>query len=289
MRVKYGSSPSPDRDEPVRNAPHSAAMPGAWRAGSSHAKHGGGVRGYASETPDFPACHANSLTPPHDQVDSAPHCPAMSGGHGDLIIYGWVPSPRFARGGTRSLAQLPFLLLAVFGLYLIGEGAIIPAKAWLAQILLDRAFEQSRAQHRPVKAWPWADAVPIARIRVPRLGVEQIVLSGGSGEAMAFGPTLLPGGGRLGERGTAVLAAHRDTHFRFLADLRPGDLILVERSDGPTLRYRAGAGRVVRKDRFAVDRHATRPRLALTTCWPIGGSGRGPWRYVVGTIPETSG
>ena len=187
-------------------------------------------------------------------------------------------SPRFARGG---IIRLPFLLLAALGLFLIARGAVIPAKAWVAQILLDRAFERSRAEHRPIRAWSWADAVPLARIRVPRLGVEEIVLSGGSGEAMAFGPTLLPGGGRLGERGTAVLAAHRDTHVRFLGEVRPGDLILVERTDGRTLRYRAGAGRIVRKDRFGIDRHAPRSRLALVTCWPIGGSARGPLRYVV--------
>ena len=187
-------------------------------------------------------------------------------------------SPRIARGG---IIRLPFFLLAAFGLVLVAQGAVIPAKAWLAQILLDRAFEQSRARHRPVRAWPWADSVPVARIRVPRLGVEEIVLSGGSGEALAFGPTLLPGGGRLGERGTAVLAGHRDTHFHFLGEVRPGDVVLVERTDGRTLRYRAGSGRVVRKDRFGIDRHAIRSRLALVTCWPIGGSGRGPRRYVL--------
>ena len=120
--------------------------------------------------------------------------------------------------GRRALARLLFLLLAACGLILIGQGAIIPAKAWAAQILLERAFAESRATGRPARPWPWADATPVARIRVERLGVDEIVLSGGSGEAMAFGPTLLPGGGRLGERGTAVFAAHRDTHFRFLGD-----------------------------------------------------------------------
>lgn len=183
--------------------------------------------------------------------------------------------------GRRALARLPFLLLAAAGLWLIVQGAIIPAKARLAQVLLDRAFAQSAATGRPVRPWPWADAAPVARIRVPRLGVEEIVLSGGSGEALAFGPTLLPGGGVLGARGTAVFAAHRDTHFRFLAELRPGDLIEVEPVNGPTLRYRASRGRIVRYDGFGVDRHATRPSIALVTCWPIGGSGRGPLRYVV--------
>jgi sortase A len=172
-------------------------------------------------------------------------------------------------------------LLAACGLWLIGQGAIIPAKAWLAQILLERAFAQGVASRQPTRAWPWADARPIARIRVPRLGVDEIVLSGGSGEAMAFGPTLLPGGGRLGERGTAVFAAHRDTHFRFLKDVKPGDLVLVDEINGRTMRYRAGPGRVVRNDGYGVDRHAARPSIAMVTCWPIGGSGRGPLRYVV--------
>lgn len=187
--------------------------------------------------------------------------------------------------GRRALARLPFLLLAVLGLWLIGQGAVIPAKAWLAQTLLERAFAESLATGASAKPWPWADAAPVARIRVPRLGVEEIVLSGGSGEAMAFGPTLLPGGGRLGERGTAVFAAHRDTHFRFLADLRPGDIIEVQEINGRTMRYRAGPGRVVRYDGFGVDRHARRPSLALATCWPISGTGRGPLRYVISAEP----
>ena len=181
----------------------------------------------------------------------------------------------------RALARLPFLLFAACGLTLIGQGAIIPLKAALAQILLERAFAESVASGRAVRPWPWADAAPIARIRVPRLGVEQIVLSGGSGEAMAFGPTLLPGGGRLGARGTIVFAAHRDTHFRFLGVLRPGDVIEVQEVSGRMTRYRARAGRVVRYDAFGVDRHAARPSIALVTCWPIGGTGRGPLRYVV--------
>ena len=181
----------------------------------------------------------------------------------------------------RALARLPILLLAGCGLWMIGQAAVIPAKAWVAQILLERAFAESVAAGGPVRPWPWADAAPIARIRVPRLGVDQIALSGGSGEALAFGPTLLPRSGRLGERGTAVFAAHRDTHFRFLAELRPGELIEVEEVSGRTTRYRARVVRVVRYDAFGIDRHATRSSIALVTCWPIGGSGRGPLRYVV--------
>jgi len=189
------------------------------------------------------------------------------------------------RAAGRALARFLCLLLAAGGLLLVARGAAIPAKAWAAQRLLDRAFAATVAAGRPVRPWPWADAAPVARLRVPRLGVSEIVLSGGSGEALAFGPTLLPGGARPGERGTAVFAAHRDTHFRFLAALREGDLVEVEDAAGRVHRYRAGAGRIVRHDRFAIDRHAARPAIALVTCWPLGGAGRGPLRYVVRAEP----
>ena len=180
----------------------------------------------------------------------------------------------------RALLRLGFALLAAAGLWLAAKGAWIPAKAALAQILLERAFAAS-ASGASVKPWPWADAAPIARIRIPRLGVDQIVLSGGSGEAMAFGPTLMPGSGELGERGTAVVAAHRDTHFRPLRHVRTGDEILVEGSDGRITRYRVTGTRVVRRDGYALARHPAEPSLALVTCWPFDAAERGPLRYVV--------
>lgn len=195
-----------------------------------------------------------------------------------------LTGPVFAKGGRvrwRALARLPLILILITGLALVGRGAVIPAKAVLAQILLERAFVRSLSTQAPVKAWPWADSAPVARISVPRLDVTEIVLSGGSGEAMAFGPTLMPGGAAPGERGTAVFAAHRDTHFRFLKDVRPGDVVVVDGIDGSRASYRVLGGQVVRHDRFAIDRHTRVPMIALTTCWPFGSDVHGPWRYVV--------
>lgn len=179
------------------------------------------------------------------------------------------------------LLRLPLILAIIGGLSLMGQGLVVPVKAAVAQVLLERAFDRARDTGRPVKAWPWADTAPTARISVPRLGVSQVVLSGGSGEALAFGPTLLPGSAALGRRGTAVFAAHRDTHFSFLKDLRRDDLIVVETVSGQRLEYRVSGGAVVRRDRFGVDRHASQPSIALTTCWPFNASERGPWRFVV--------
>lgn len=174
---------------------------------------------------------------------------------------------------------LPTLLLAALclaGLALVARGAVIPAKAWVAQILLDRAFDRSLASHQPVKPWPWADTVPVARITVPHLGVSEIVLSGGSGQAMAFGPTLMPG-----KRAVTIMAAHRDTHFAFLRDVRPGDEVRVRTVTGENLEYRIVRAQVVRWDRFAYPANPARPLLALTTCYPFGATRHGPLRYVL--------
>jgi sortase A len=182
---------------------------------------------------------------------------------------------------ARGLTRMVLICLGVVGLVQLAIGTMIPVKAVVAQILLERAFDKSVAMHQPQRPWSWADMAPIARITMPRLGVSRIVIDTGSGQAMAFGPTLLPGAAALDEPGTSVIAAHRDTHFRFLQNARRGDLILVEGLDGVTRRYRITGRRVVRWDRFAISSDHADRRLALTTCYPFGAQVHGPWRYVV--------
>lgn len=184
------------------------------------------------------------------------------------------------RKGRRALGRaLPNTLLiglCIIGLSLMARGAMIPAKAWVAQILLDRAFDKSLLQHKPVKPWFWADTVPIARISLPRLGVSQVVLSGGSGQAMAFGPTLMP----LRNPHVSIMAAHRDTHFAFMKQARKGDVIEVQFIDGQKQAYRITGFQIVRWDHFAYPRDPARPLLALTTCYPVGATEHGPLRLV---------
>ena len=109
----------------------------------------------------------------------------------------------------------------------------------------------------------------------------EIVLSGGSGEAMAFGPTALID---QPARGITVLAAHRDTHFEFVADLTPGDEIAFERIDGSAALYRITQLETVRWDEFTHphDGHGFGDGglLALTTCYPFDSDTPGPLRRV---------
>ena len=180
------------------------------------------------------------------------------------------------------------LVLALVGIILFGDGTYIHAKAWLAQVLLERAFDRSIATGQPVKPWSWADTWPIARIEVKRIGASAIVLEGTSGQALAFGPGHLDRTADPGERGIAVYAAHRDTHFRFLRDVSIGDVIEITRADGRHFRYRADASSVVRFDATGIDPATQDHELVLTTCWPFDAVTPGPERYILhATLMET--
>ncbi|MFK4512079.1 class GN sortase [Bradyrhizobium daqingense] len=176
---------------------------------------------------------------------------------------------------------IPPLVLALIGLILFGDGAYVHAKAWLAQMLLERAFDKSIATGRPVKPWSWADTWPVARIEVKRIGARAIVLEGASGQALAFGPGHIPHTADAGGRGIAVYAAHRDTHFRFLRNVAIGDVIDVTRSDGRHFRYRADSSAVVRFNASGIDPTARDFELILATCWPFDAVTAGPERYIL--------
>ncbi len=181
----------------------------------------------------------------------------------------------------RSLFPALGMMLVAMGLVLSGQGIWIHAKAFVAQILLERAFSESIETGAPVKPWNWADTWPVARIEVPRLEESAIALKGASGQALAFGPGHLDNTPMAGERGTAVYAAHRDTHFAFLKNVEENDQILVTRSDGKTVSYRVSHMAVVRWDeaRIAPDREGR--HLVLATCYPFDAITPGPLRYLV--------
>jgi sortase A len=195
-----------------------------------------------------------------------------------------TPAPKADAKPGRELTMsrlVAVFILAAAGAVLLGQGLYIHAKAMLAQVLLQRAFAESVAIGRAVKPWPWADTWPEARIAVKRIGVRVIVLAGSSGQALAFGPGHVERTADAGERGVAVYAAHRDTHFRFLKDVVVGDEIEITRGDGKAFRYRADGASIVRFDQSGIDPFTTGEELVLTTCWPFDAVAHGPMRYVL--------
>jgi sortase A len=155
-------------------------------------------------------------------------------------------------------------------------------KAEVAQVLLLRAWQRARMSGAAARPWPWADTWPVARLRVPRYGVDEIVLAGASGSSLAFGPGHVDGTAVPGRCGNCVLSGHRDTHFRFLAELELGDILELEAPDGRVQRFIVRSTHILRRsDLFVLD-DDSEPVLTLTTCFPFDAVvPGGPLRFVV--------
>ncbi len=185
---------------------------------------------------------------------------------------------RWVRGAATVVAAA----LLAGGLWQLGQGAYIHAKAGLAQALMGRAWSRTLDGERAVKPWPWADTWPVARLLVPALEVDLFVVAGANGRAIAFGPGHAFGTPLPGEVGNSVIGGHRDTHLAFLRDLESGVEILVERPDGVRRRYRVDWTRVVDKRDVWVLENGGPTRLTLITCYPFDAlRAGGPLRYVV--------
>lgn len=163
------------------------------------------------------------------------------------------------------------------------NAAWIPVKAELAQYLLARSWQQTLAGKPDAKPWPWADTRAIAELEIPRLGQREIILEGSSGRNLAFGPTLL-NPTQIELTRDRILSAHRDTHFQFLKDLEPGDLLRLTTVNG-VQEYRVGWSELVdsREQNLVIDN--SQSRLTLLTCYPFDAViAGGPLRWVVTAV-----
>ena len=124
---------------------------------------------------------------------------------------------------------------------------------------------------------------PVARLQVPRIGLDEIVLEGIDDDALNGGPGHYPGSPLPGGAGNSIISAHRDRHFRNLGRVGVGDTIVTE-SGTATTRWVVTKRQVVGKDRPVLfpTRTAT---LTLTTCWPIRYFGTAPDRLILTARP----
>lgn len=172
--------------------------------------------------------------------------------------------------------------LIALGLWQVGQAGYIHLKARLAQVLIQSAWADTLDGQSQVRPWPWADTWPVARLQIPDLDVDLMVLAGASDRNLAFGPAHLDGTASPGSRGHSILGGHRDTHFAFLREVEDGSEIRVQSPDGTWRSY-------VVTDRQVIDARYARlasgtgeAALTLVTCYPfdtvVPG---GPLRYLV--------
>lgn len=194
------------------------------------------------------------------------------------------------------------VVCGVLGLSLLFNGSYMMLKAELAQQMLALSWQRSLTTGQPHKPWVWADTDVAARIRFLRLNEERYVMRDASGESLSFGPGLVSmglasiNGGVMPVNSVAAnmnaavqdqtlpgtaIAGHRDSHFGLLRELKPDDIIELERRDHTTVRFRVTSSDII-DTRYQQLATPMRNELALITCYPFASLvPNGPLRYVV--------
>ena len=188
---------------------------------------------------------------------------------------------------TGILTRILIILLFGISLWQLATAGWIQGKAMIAQQLLihswNKTINETNKDSNPaiVKPWPWADTWPVAKLLVPQHNIEQIVLAGDSGHSLAFGPGYSFASATPNSAGTTLISAHRDTHFRFLKDVKINEMIFLQTAD-KTIPYQVVDKQIVNSKTFKLQVISGRQTLVLVTCYPFDSlTSGGPLRYLV--------
>lgn len=186
--------------------------------------------------------------------------------------------------------RLVAALVLLSGASLTGRALYLHAKAELAGVLIRRAWRQSIGTGKAHAPWSWADTHPIARLQIPRLGYDEIVLEGATPRTLAFGPARVMSGAVMGAPGNIVLAGHRTSWFRALEGIAQDDTVMLEWFDTKGelhhRSYTVEAIRILQPEDVAHLTSTPEDALTLITCYPFGPSPRSPQRFVVRALPQ---
>ena len=158
----------------------------------------------------------------------------------------------------------------------------IELKARVAQVLLQYAWHKTIKTGEDQRPWRSFDGMPILRLSIPRHKVDQIVLAGTSGQALAFGPAFhteskLPGAG-----GTTVLSSHRDSHGVYIKQLQKGDTIKLQDRFEEWHSYTIEDFSILNVKTDTIYTTNTKEVLLIITCYPFDAlTSKTPFRYIV--------
>jgi sortase A len=125
---------------------------------------------------------------------------------------------------------------------------------------------------QPHQVFGWLD--------IPRLHISTAVVEGDDTPDLLYGAGHIPGTSLPGASGNIGIAAHRDTIFRALREIRPQDTIRIRTAWGEH-DYSVEATKIVRPSNVEALNDAGYAELTLVTCYPFWYVGPAPMRFVV--------
>ena len=124
----------------------------------------------------------------------------------------------------------------------------------------------------------------VGKLEVPRIGISVMVLQGMGKHTLILGAGHVPGTPLPGADGNVAIAAHRDTFFRRMEAIQPGDSIQVSTALR-TYEYVVASTEIVDPEDTRVIESRARPELTLITCYPFYFVVAAPKRFVVHALP----
>jgi sortase A len=150
--------------------------------------------------------------------------------------------------------------------------------------------DQSLWSPERVALWRKAAAdpapAPLAVLRIAKIQLEVPVLRGTDDRTLDRGVGHIEGTATPGAVGNVGIAGHRDSFFRGLKDVAPGDLIEVQ-TLREKLEYRVVRTWVVDPGDVSVLEETSSPSLTLVTCYPFYFIGSAPNRFIVRALPTS--
>ena len=143
----------------------------------------------------------------------------------------------------------------------LAERSPAAAAAEVSTTLPRRAIQWRKSSKR-------GDAV--ARLRIPRLGLTEVIVNGTDRDSLKRGPGRYLGSAMPGEGELVYVAGHRTTYgapFSKIDKLRKGDRVIVELPYG-TFEYAITGHRIVAATETSVLKSKGREVLALQACHP---------------------
>jgi len=120
----------------------------------------------------------------------------------------------------------------------------------------------------------------LGEMQIARIGLSVMVAEGDSPAVLRRAAAHLKGTALPGQAGNVAIAAHRDTLFRSLRNIRANDTITFATLGG-TYKYQVELVEIVAPENTEVLAASPEPTLTLITCYPFYYIGPAPKRFVV--------
>lgn len=178
-------------------------------------------------------------------------------------------------------------LLIVAGLTLLGwcffayvqmEETAVSTREWLRQSSATPGA--TTAWLDPDRSIDLPDSQPLGMLSIESIHLESPVLAGDDDKTLSRAAGWIKGTSLPGSRGNAGIAAHRDTLFRPLRNIKPGDEVVYYSPSG-SYTYRVVWTKIVKPSEVSVLDGTTTPSLTLVSCYPFNYIGAAPYRFIV--------